>query len=62
MYFKRLGLCVRRGMRVGVCCRGGSWGGGAEVTSSGYLSRGSRGRDCRVLVVIWLSVEKHVKI
>ena len=41
-------------MRVGVRCRGGSWGRGAEVTSSGCLSRGSRGRDCRVVCVIYV--------
>ena len=41
-------------MRVGVWCRGGSWGRGAEVTLSGCLSRGSRGRDCRVVCACYV--------
>ena len=44
---KRLGSCVRRGVRVRVWCRGGSWGQGAEVTLSGSLYGGSTGRICR---------------
>ena len=51
---KGLESCVKSGMRVEVWCRGSSWGRGAEVTSSGCLSRGSRGRDCRVLCMIYV--------
>ena len=49
-----VGSCVKRGMPVGVWYRGGSWGGGAGVTSSGCLSRESRGRDCHDVCVIYV--------
>ena len=41
-------------MRPGVRCPGGLWGRGARVTPPGCLSRGSGGRDCRVLCVIYV--------
>ena len=52
--FKRFASCVKCGMRVRVWCRGGPWGRGAGATSSGCLSRGSRGHNCRVLCVMYV--------